>query len=255
MQERHRRLLTAGEKTMQNLKQSKFCFIQYIHFKSVSHKYCVILLSLLVLVGCLSGERPPVRLSPVLDKRVYEITPFPVTVGVYIDPELRNYVQKAPLKQYEAGTPIYVFPDFVFPFGEPLSSKIEEMSKLVFKKAVLIDNLQNKEALDGILAVSLKKSELDLQVEVSVWRAIGRHNLSIMASFLDPKLNKIWESEVAVEGKGLDFITTKVEHEWWITAGPKFGPAVDDSIQKITYELAQKLTTSKEIREYVQKGR
>ena len=77
-------------------------------------------------------------------------------------------------------------------------------------------------------------------MEISVWRAIGRHNLSITASFLDPKLNTVWNSEIAVEGKGLDFITSRVEHEWWITTGPKFGPAVDDAVQKLTYELAQK---------------
>ena len=226
--------------------------------KFAKYKYLLFLFSPILLVGCLSGTRPPVSLSPEIDKRLHEITPLPITVGLYIEPDLRNYVQEAPLKQYEAGTPTYVFPNFVFPFGEPLSSKIGEMSKIVFKKVILIDNLQhkeyaNKEVLDGILAVSLKNSEIELQVEVSVWRAIGRHNLSIMASFLDPQQNKVWESEVTVEGKGLDFITSGVEREWWITSGPKFGPAVDDSIQKVTYELAQKLITSKEIADYIQK--
>ena len=197
-------------------------------------------------------------LSPQLDKRVYQITPLPITVGLYIEPNLRNYVQEAPLKQYEAGTPIYVFPNFVFPIGEPLSSKIEEMSRIVFKKVILIDSLQDKEyldkeALDGILAVSLKNSDIEIYVETSVWRAIGRHNLSILSSFLDPKHNKVWESEVTVEGKGLDFVTSKVEQEWWITAGPKFGPAVDDAIQKLTYELSQKIITSKEISDYIYK--
>ncbi|MDO8141274.1 MAG: hypothetical protein Q6358_07210 [Candidatus Brocadiales bacterium] len=187
------------------------------------------------------------RLSPKLDKRIYQITPLPFTVGIYIEPTLRNYVQEVPLKQDAAGTPYYVFPNFVFPIGENLSSKIVEMSGILFKKAILIDSLQNKEALDGILAISLKNSEIELRMDTSVWRAIGRHNLSITASFLDPKLNKVWSAEVAVEGKGLDFITSKVEQEWWMTTGPKFGPAVDDAIQKLTYELAQKIIASKEI--------
>ncbi|MCR4322204.1 MAG: hypothetical protein NUV74_17940 [Candidatus Brocadiaceae bacterium] len=200
-------------------------------------------------IGCLSGTRPDVRLSPKLDKRLYQIIPLPLTVGIYIEPTLRNYVQEAPLKQDEAGTPYYVFPNFVFPIGETLSSKIEEMSGILFKKAILIDSLQNKEALDGILTISLKNSEIELHMEISVWRAIGRHNLSITASFLDPKLNTVWNSEIAVEGKGLDFVTSQVEHEWWITTGPKFGPAVDDAIEKLTYELAQKLIASKEISE------
>ena len=222
--------------------------------KLVSYKYWLILLPLLISIGCLSGTRPHVRLSPKLDKRLYQITPLPLDVGIYIEPTLRNYVQEAPLKQDETGTPYYVFPNFVFPIGEILSSKIEEMSRILFKKAISIDSLQNKkflnkEALDGILAISLKNSEIELHMEVSVWRAIGRHNLSITASFLDPELNTVWNSEVAVKGKGLDFVTSQVEHEWWITTGPKFGPAVDDAIQKLTYELAQKLITSKEISE------
>ena len=54
---------------------------------------------------------------------------------------------------------------------------------------------------------------------------------------------------MAVEGKGLDFVTSKVEHEWWMTTGPKFGPAVDDAVQKLIYELAQKIISSKEISE------
>ncbi len=219
-----------------------------MHFiKSVSYKYWFILLPFIISIGCLSGTRPEVRLSPKLDKRIYQITPLPLTVGIYIEPTLRNYVQEVPLKQDEAGTPYYVFPNFVFPIGETLSSKIVEMSRIVFKKAILIDSLQNKEALDGILAISIKNSEIELRMDTSVWRAIGRHNLSITASFLDPKLNKVWSSEVAVEGKGLDFITSKVEQEWWMTTGPKFGPAVDDAIQKLTYELAQKIIASKEI--------
>ena len=219
-----------------------------MHFiKPVSYKYWFILLLFLTSIGCLSGTRPDVRLSPKLDKRIYQITPLPLTVGIYIEPTLRSYVQEVPLKQDVAGTPYYVFPNFVFPIGETLSSKIEEMSRILFKKAILMDSLQNKEALDGILAISLKNSEIELHMEVSVWRAIGRHNLSITASFLDSKLNKVWDSEIAVEGEGLDFITSRVEHEWWITTGPKFGPAVDDAIEKLTYELAQKIIASKEI--------
>lgn len=222
--------------------------------KSVSYKHWFILLFSLTSIGCLSGARPHVRLSPKLDKRIYQITPLPLTVGIYIEPTLRNYVQEVPLKQDEAGTPYYVFPNFVFPIGETLSPKIEEMSRVLFKKAILIDSLQNKEflnkeALDGILVISLKNSEIKLHMDVSVWRAIGRHNLSITASFLDLKLNKVWSSEVAVEGKGLDFITSPVEQEWWITTGPKFGPAVDEAIEKLTYELAKKIIASKEISE------
>lgn len=228
--------------------------------KSVLYTYWFILLSFLIFAGCLSGKRPGVMLSPQLDKRVYQITPLPITVGLYIEPALRSYVQEVPLREYEAGSPQFTFPDFIFSFGEPLALKIEEMSKIIFKEVVVIDNLQDKEslnrkALDGILAVTLKNSDIKLYIESSVWRAIGQHNLSVLSSFLDPGLNKVWESEVAVEGKGLDFVTSKVEFEWWVTAGPKFGPAVDDAICKLTYDLAQKITASKEISDYIHKGK
>lgn len=224
--------------------------------KPASYKYYLILLIFVALTGCLSGKRPSVQLSPELDKRLYQITPLPLAVGIYIEPELRTYVQQAPLKQYEPGTPYYVFPDFVFPIGSHLSKKIEEMSKIVFERVIRIDSLQDKEyldkqALDGILVVSLNNSEIELRVDVSVWRAIGEHKLSLMASFLDPNLNKIWESEVYAEAKGLDFITTKVEHEWWITTGPNFSPAVEEAIKEITYKLAQKLVASEEITNYI----
>lgn len=226
--------------------------------KSVFGKYGYIVFSFLVLSGCVSGQRPPVMMAPHLDKRVHQMTQLPLSVGLYIEPHLRNYVQDAPIKQDEAGAQLYTFPNFVFPFGEPLASKIEEMAKVIFNKVTILDNLQNtasgtNETLDGILTVGLKSSDIELSIEQSVWRAIGRHNLSIRASFLDPKLNKVWESDIAVEGKGLDVVTSRVEQEWWMTTGPKFGPAVDDSIQQVTYELAQKITTSKEISDYIHK--
>jgi hypothetical protein len=226
--------------------------------KSNLCKYGVGLFSLLILVGCLDGRRPPVRISPRLDKRAYQIPPLPITAGLYIEPELRVFIQEAPLRRYDPAAPYYVFPDFVFPVGEHLSSKIQEMSKVIFRKVLVIDNLQdkeylNREALDGILSVSLKDSDIDLYIDISVWRAIGRHNLSVTASFLDPHLNEIWKSEIAVEGRGFDFATTRIEREWWATTGPNFAPAVDDAIQKLTYELAQNIVASEEITDYVYK--
>ena len=226
---------------------------------SVFHTYWLVVPAILVLAGCLSGSRPDVVISPDMDKRLRHINSLPLAVALYIEPTLRTYIQEAPLKQSEPGTPYYVFPNFVFPIGKPLSSKIEEMSRMVFSKVVLIDSLQTPEylagrGLDGILAVSLKDSKIELEMDNSVWRAIGRHNLAITASFSDTKQTKIWESEIAVEGEGLDFITSRVEQEWWMTTGPKFGPAVDDAIQKLTYDLAQKLVTSEEISAYIHKS-
>ncbi len=224
--------------------------------KTVFHTYWMIMPAILILAGCLSGSRPDVLISPDMDKRLQHINSLPLAVALYIEPSLRTYVQEAPLNQSEPGTPYYVFPNFVFPIGKPLSAKIEETSRLVFSKVVLIDSLQTPEylaerGLDGTLAVSLKDSKIEIVINKSVWRAIGRHNLAITASFSNTKQDKIWESEIAVEGNGLDFVTSRVEYEWWMETGPKFGPAVDDAIQKLTYDLAQKLVTSEEISAYI----
>lgn len=224
--------------------------------RPVFHTYWIIVPAILMLAGCLSGSRPDVLISPDMDKRLRHINSLPLAVALYIEPTLRTFVQEAPLKQREPGTPHYVFPNFVFPIGKPLSAKIEETSRKVFSKVVLIDSLQTPEylaerGLNGVLAVRLKDSKIVLEMDRSVWRAIGRHNLAITASFSNPKQNKIWEAEIAVEGESLDFITSRVEQEWWMTTGPKFGPAVDDAIQKLTYDLAQKLVTSEEISTYI----
>ncbi len=217
--------------------------------KFILLKICL-LLFVITFNGCIDGTRPPVRITSELDKRLYQLRQLPLNVGIYIDPSLRNHVQEEWLRHY-----IYGVNRFIFPIGKPLSSNIEEMSRCLFKKAIILNNLQDKELignedLDGILTIGLKESVIVLTIEESVWRAIGQHKLSIIATFLDSKQNKTWESVVSVEGKGFDFVTSKVEHEWWVISGPNFAHAVNDAIQKVTYELAQKLIASKEISEY-----
>lgn len=44
----------------------------------------------------------------------------------------------------------------------------------------------------------------------------------------------------------LDLIDFETEGGWWKTAGPKYGPAVEDSIEKIVFKLAQRLIASRE---------
>lgn len=83
-------------------------------------------------------------------------------------------------------------------------------------------------------------------VEESVWRAIGKHYLSVHVSFLDKNLNKIFEDELAVEGKNLDLIDYETEGGWWKISGPKYGSAVEDSIEKLVFKLAQGLIAFRE---------
>ena len=65
--------------------------------------------------------------------------------------------------------------------------------------------------------VQLKASKLELIVEESVWRAIGKHYLSVCFLF-GQNLNKIFD-ELAVEGKNLDLIDYETEGGWWKISG------------------------------------
>ena len=52
--------------------------------------------------------------------------------------------------------------------------------------------------------------------------------------------NKIFEDGLSVEGKNLDLIDFETEGGWWKISGPKYGPAVEDSIEKLVFKLAQR---------------
>jgi hypothetical protein len=209
--------------------------------RAMLSKSCFLLLIFSLLNGCLSGTRPPVSLSPRLDKRIYKTTQLPIKIGIYIEPSLRNYVQEEWLRHYNIG-----IHRLVFPIGEHLSSRLEEMSRIIFREVVFINDLEdkerlNRESMEGILVFALKKSEIELNIEESILWAIGKHTLSITATFLDAGYQKQWGIDVTAEGKGLDVVTSRIEYEWWVTSAPNFAPAVDEAIEKITYELSQRL--------------
>ncbi|MBM4054414.1 MAG: hypothetical protein FJ264_07055 [Planctomycetes bacterium] len=215
--------------------------------KFIKKKYRVVLLIFLILSGCFSTQKPPVTIAPSCNKRIYEISKQPLTMGIYIDPVLRNHEQKEKLWHQIIGIQY-----FVFPVGMPLAKKIEETCQSLFNNVVFLNNPEDKallegKSLDGILEFRLKNSDIHLRIEEAVLHAIGEHYLSLYVMLYDTKQNKLWEDEVFAEGKGLDVVTSQVEWEWWITSGPKFGPAVDMAIENITYNLAQKLTVVKEI--------
>ena len=205
----------------------------------------LIILLFLCAVGCTNGRGMKVTIMPALDKRLKEVHSIPVHVGVFIEPSLRQ------LSQEERQTDMIVgIHHYVFPIGEPLAKNIEEMTKTVFNKVTILNGLPSheiveKDELGGVLTVRLRESKLELIVEDSVWRAIGKHDLSIQASFLDKNLNTIFDEELTVEGKNLDVIDFETEGGWWKTAGPKYGPAVEDAIEKIVFLLAQKLLVSR----------
>lgn len=171
---------------------------------------------------------------------------IPCHAGLFIEPSLRHFNQE----EWQTSMIVGIH-HYVFPIGEPLARSIEEMTKMVFDKVTILNELPNREliektGLDVVLTVQLKESELDLIVEESVWRAIGKHYLSIQASLSGKNLNKIFEDEFIAEGKNLDLIDFETEGGWWKTAGPKYGPAVEDSIEKIVFKLAQRLIASRE---------
>ena len=104
------------------------------------------------------------------------------------------------------------------------------MTKIVFNKVTILNKPPNQEiiektGLDAILMVQLKASKLELIVEESVWRAIGKHYLSVHVSFLDKNLNKIFEDDWLWKEKNLDLIDYETEGGWWkISGGTKYGP-------------------------------
>lgn len=215
--------------------------------KCIKKKTSFVLLVFLMLSGCLSTQKPPVTIAPSIDKRLYEIPQQPLTMGIYIDPDLRNHEQIEKVSHHIIG-----IQDFVFPVGKPLAEKIGETCQIIFREVIFLNNrddtaLPEEKSLDGILEFRLKDSDIRLKIEEAVLHAVGEHKLSIFVTLYDAKSNKLWEEEVFAEGIGLDVVTSHIEWEWWITSGPKFGPAVDMAIEKITFHLAQKLTVVEKI--------
>ncbi|KXK32150.1 MAG: hypothetical protein UZ01_00611 [Candidatus Brocadia sinica] len=209
-------------------------------------KVIVFILMFLLVTGCANSRGKKVSIVPMLDKRYKAMQSIPCHAGLFIEPSLRHFNQE----EWQTSMIVGIH-HYVFPIGEPLARSIEEMTKMVFDKVTILNELPNREliektGLDVVLTVQLKESELDLIVEESVWRAIGKHYLSIQASLSGKNLNKIFEDEFIAEGKNLDLIDFETEGGWWKTAGPKYGPAVEDSIEKIVFKLAQRLIASRE---------
>ena len=182
-----------------------------------------------------------VIIKPTLDKRLKEVQPIPLHVGLFIEPSLRHFSQEEWQTDMIAGMHHYIFP-----IGEPLAKNIDAMARKVFNRVTILNELPGPETikkagLEVILTVQLKTSKLELIVEESVWRAIGKHYLSVQVSFLDKNLNKIFEDALSAEGKNLDLIDYETEGGWWKISGPKYGPAVEDSIEKLVFKIAQRL--------------
>lgn len=207
-------------------------------------KTVFVVLILLSVTGCAYERGIKVPIRPALDKCLREIQPIPVHLGLYLEPSLRQWTQEEQQTSMIVGIHHYVFS-----IGEPLAKNIEEMASKVCNKVTILNELPDREkveadALDAVLIVQFVESKLELIVEDSVWRAIGKHHLSIQATFSDKYFNKIFDEKLTVDGKHLDVIDFETEGGWWKTAGPKYGPAVEDSIEKVVFLLAQKLLVS-----------
>lgn len=207
----------------------------------MNKKTALITLLFLFVVGCANEHGIKVPIRPDLDKGLRGIQPIPAHIGLFIEPSLRQWTQEEWQTNMIVGKHHYIFS-----LGEPLAKSIEEITQKVFSKVTILNELPRhetieKDKLDAVLTVQLMESRLELIVEDSVWRAIGKHDLSIQAAFLDKHFMKIFDEKLTVEGKHLDVIDFETEGGWWRTSGPKYGPAVEDSIEKITFQLAQKL--------------
>jgi len=207
-------------------------------------RYCMGILLFLFIAGCATSSGIRIRIEPTLDKRISDMRPLSRHAGLLIDPALRSFTQDEYQSDAVAG-----YHHFVFRIGAPLAKNIEEMAKRVFTKVTLLNELPSSAimenmGLDNVITVSLSTSRLELGVEESVWRAIGKHNLTIQTSLLDKQSHKIFDHSLSVEGKCVDIIDFETEGGWWKIAGPKYGPAVEDSIEKIVFDLAQQLSAA-----------
>ncbi len=77
------------------------------------------------IMGCTNGSGMKVIIKPALDKRLKEIQPIPLHVGLFIEPSLRHFSREEWQNNMIAGIHHYVFP-----IGEPLAKNIEEMTKM-----------------------------------------------------------------------------------------------------------------------------
>lgn len=207
-------------------------------------KIFLFVLVLSFVLGCANGRGMRVTIKPTLDRRLKEVQPMSLHAGLFIEPSLRNFSQE----EWQSDT-IAGIHHYVFQIGEPLAKSVEEMATKVFSKVTILKEMPcremiEKSGIETVLILKLNTSRLELIVEESVWRAIGKHYLTIQVSFLDKNLNRIFEDELAVEGKNLDLIDYETEGGWWKISGPKYGPAVEDSIEKIVFKLAQRLIES-----------
>ncbi len=207
----------------------------------MTRKITLLLLTLLIIAGCASKPGIRVPIKPTFDKRLQGIRPFPLHIGLFIEPSLRHFNQEEWQVDMVAGIHHYIFP-----IGEPLAKNIEEVVKKVFDTVTIFQELPTHETIEKIrpeviVAVQLDSSILELLIEESVWRAMGKHHLSICVSLLDRNFHTISKDRLVAEGKSLDLIDFETEGGWWKTAGPKYGPAVEDSIEKIVFQLAQRL--------------
>ncbi|MBI5308652.1 MAG: hypothetical protein HZB37_10065 [Planctomycetes bacterium] len=202
------------------------------------------MLALFFIAGCATSSGIKLRIEPTLDKRINEMRPLSRHVGLLIDPALRNFKQD----EYQSDA-IAGYHHYVFRIGEPLAVEIEKMAKRVFTKVTPLDELPSggimeKMGLDNVITVSLSTSRLELGVEESVWRAIGKHYLTLHVSFLDKQSRNIFDRSLSVEGKCVDVVDFETEGGWWKVSGPKYGPAVEDAIEKIVFDLAQQLSAA-----------
>jgi hypothetical protein len=198
-------------------------------------------LAFLFTAGCAGKPGIRVPIKPVLDKQLKEVQPLTLHAGLLIEPSLRHFSQEERQIDMIAGIHHYIFP-----IGEPLARNLEEAVRRVFDKVTILQELPNHETiektkLEVLIIVQLDSSKLELLVEESVWRAVGKHYLSVCVSLLDKNLHKVFEDRIVAEGKSLDLIDFETEGGWWKTAGPKYGPAAENSIEKIVFQLAERL--------------
>ena len=77
-----------------------------------------------------------VPIKPTLDKRLKVVQSIPIHVGIFIEPSLRQLESRRVANKYDCGGKSLRIPD-----RRHLAKNIEEMARMVFSKATVLERV------------------------------------------------------------------------------------------------------------------
>lgn len=198
--------------------------------------------SSLLLSGCLIGHNAPLKSQLLAQTHSLKAHKLPLNIGLYMDPELTNFVYKCSPSAY-AGSAHY----FNFPIGNSLHQVLLEAAKIGFKNVELIDVMPTDEyarlnsQYDGFLLI--KKEDCYVNIAYTLFgSAKSQANIVVSARLLSNKLAEVDFSVINGSGESNE----KPKGGW----EGDFVEGVDRAIEDVADKLVRKLTTSDNIIKY-----